>query len=149
MIGHWNNATGIKNLDPKYYIGFVYVIEGEDWFYIGRKQFRIGRTKRTERESNWRTYTSSSKTAGEYCSNGEGSYRMLAVFTNRAYLNYAEATAIILTKSCEPGSKGINGEIEKFRGRLTEIEANLKQLTHLQRECVKIRKKYENIVSRY
>ena len=59
---HWTYQNKNFNEPPKDVFGFIYLIESKDKKikYIGRKQILSWQKGRGHRESNWRTYTSSS-----------------------------------------------------------------------------------------
>ena len=62
-IGHWKYEG--EPFDPDDYFGFIYIIsvdhDGGCTRYIGKKQFHSYKKKKRDKESDWRTYTSSSK----------------------------------------------------------------------------------------
>lgn len=67
MYGHWN-IKNVGEFDPDMFWGFIYEIVEKDTgkSYIGKKQFTFKRQKtkydkRTRKESDWKTYCSSSK----------------------------------------------------------------------------------------
>lgn len=106
MNGHWIYHRAI-NTDEWY--GFVYLItsllNGKQ--YIGKKSFHshirkkvAGRKnrKRIVKESNWRTYTGSSKQLNEDIKvNGHGAFTfaIISLHSTKASWSYAEVKAII------------------------------------------------------
>jgi len=52
-----------RQMDPNKYVGFIYVIEDPfmSSFYLGKKHYKAKRGRNKGAESNWKTYTSSSK----------------------------------------------------------------------------------------
>ena len=111
-------------------LGFIYRITLPDGsFYIGRKQFWSKRGKNWF-ESDWRTYTSSSNKVNEYLNQGgKCVFEILAVFTSKSLLRYAEAAAIILSKSYE--DSGHNWSFAGCRGTLKFEDEDRNQLNHL------------------
>lgn len=70
------NDWSISDINSGSYAAFVYLIEFESTFYIGVKQVYKGvkdakKIKDDSKESNWVTYTSSSRIVNEMIDNGE------------------------------------------------------------------------------
>lgn len=142
---HWHNLTGIEINDEtlQRYLGFIYRATLPDGrIYIGRKQFWTprGRGKRGTRsgvqwvETDWRTYTSSSTTIkAEQRSSIH--FGMLAIFTSKSAIRYAEAAAIIWSRSYEDPTRGINGNFAGSRGKIKLEGTDAQQLNHLRGLC--------------
>lgn len=106
--GHWYYAGVPLNTDD--WIGFVYKIEHtkSGMKYIGKKNFRSLRRKKIKNrknrkhihtESNWRTYTGSSKALNAAINaNGKEEYKftILSLHKTKGELSYAETKAIIM-----------------------------------------------------
>jgi len=92
--GHWKNPSRIA-LDPDNSFGFVYLIVNllTGQRYIGKKQYHQYRKGVQTRPSDWRTYTSSSRTLNDDI-NRQGKinfhFEILAEFNTRSGLVYGE-----------------------------------------------------------
>ena len=92
--GHWKNPSRIA-LDPDNSFGFVYLIVNllTGQRYIGKKQYHQYRKGVRTRPSDWRTYTSSSRTLNDDI-NRQGKinfhFEILAEFSTRSGLAYGE-----------------------------------------------------------
>jgi hypothetical protein len=92
--GHWKNPSRIA-LDPDNSFGFVYLIVNllTGQRYIGKKQYHQYRKGVRTRPSDWRTYTSSSRTLNDDI-NRQGKinfhFEILAEFSTRSGLVYGE-----------------------------------------------------------
>jgi hypothetical protein len=137
-LGHWINSTGLDEIDLESSLGFIYRITLQDEkksYYIGRKQF-WNKRGRYWYDSEWRTYTSSSTRVNEYVeSNGISALRfeILAVFSSKSLLNYAETLGIILSRSYEDSDRGLNGQFSRCRGTLKFEGTDGEQLAHLRK----------------
>lgn len=90
--GHWEFP---QQLDFEHAFGFVYIIvdDMEPAFYIGKKNFRGNGKANKGKQSNWRTYTSSSTIMNELLKQHErSSFRFIVLeqYYNRGSLPYAE-----------------------------------------------------------
>lgn len=137
----WINKTGIDYEDEETFeslLGFIYRIKGEKpdgtgWFYIGRKQF-WNKRGRYWTESDWRTYRGSSKTVPHLISESvEGSvhFEILAVFTSKSGIRFAEAAAIICSGAYWPNDGGSNWSFEGCKGILALTEQDEQQMENL------------------
>jgi len=92
--GHWKNPSRLR-LDPDNSFGFVYLIVNllTGQRYIGKKQYHQYRKGVRTRPSDWRIYTSSSRTLNEDM-NRQGKcnfhFEILAEFNTRGGLVYGE-----------------------------------------------------------
>ena len=92
--GHWKNPSRIR-LDPDNSFGFVYLIVNllTGQRYIGKKQYHQYRKGVRTRPSDWRTYTSSSRTLNDDIKR-QGKcnfhFEILAEFNTRGGLVYGE-----------------------------------------------------------
>jgi hypothetical protein len=94
--GHWKFETEINPLE---YEGFIYKITeintGKE--YIGKKNFWAKR-KNKYVESNWRSYTSSSKLLNEVIKiNGKDNYlfEIISLHYNKSFLSYREIEELV------------------------------------------------------
>lgn len=127
----WINDTGVdfeSNLDD--YLGFIYKIKMKDGrFYIGRKQFWKKQGK-SWIENDWRNYSSSSKNIMKDIKEVKNK-TILAVFTSKSCIRYAEAAAIILTKSYYPDETGLNWSFDGCKGKLKMEGTDREQMNQL------------------
>ena len=144
-LGHWENHTGISDIDFDDYTGFIYRIVFDDGsYYWGKKKFwnaqykyskwKTGKKRRTRyyTEADWRSYLSSSDQVQEKIREGIGyKAQMIAVFTTARTLGYAENLAIINSGSYEDIDLGINWRLEKVQGKLGMKDTDDSQLSHL------------------
>ena len=91
--GHWISKVKIN---PEEDFGFIYLIRcnitGRS--YIGKKQFYSYRKKKKDKETNWKTYTSSSTELNQDIKNFKKNnfeFHVITVCKTRAGLVYAEA----------------------------------------------------------
>lgn len=131
---NWINKTTIE-FNTEDYLGFIYRITHEKTktFYIGRKQFWT-KKGRNWYESDWRDYKSSSKQLlndirehGEH----EFTFEILAIFTSKSAIRYAEAASIILSGAYINKSNPYNWSFEGSRGQVRLIGTDREQLKHL------------------
>jgi len=114
----WINKTGFnfrKNMDD--HLGFIYQIDMKDGgFYIGRKQFwrKAGKDWKL---NDWEDYASSSKNIKKEIENIK-KRTILAVFSSKSCLRYAEALAILGSGSYWPNEKGINWSFDGCKGKI-------------------------------
>lgn len=101
--GHWKLDTGLEFKPDA--LGFVYIIAFNDGhFYIGIKQMLAATKKnvklkngnkvkrRAYKESDWKTYKSSSNIVKERISNGDiPTYTILSFKNSKSHLKYYEA----------------------------------------------------------
>ena len=133
-LGHWENCTGLELtqevLDEC--LGFVYEIQFKEYKYIGRKQFWIKRGKNWY-DSGWRGYCSSSNEVRDWRKKPNVKYRLLAVFTTKSALRYAETSAIVRAGTYCCNNYGVNFRIEQCRGRVAMTELDTIQMKHLEK----------------
>lgn len=102
---------------PPLAIGFVYRIDLEDGrYYIGKKNLTSTRgrgKKAVTKESNWKTYCSSSKELKEIIKNGNINYKkeILEFCFSKAELTYRE-TASIICLGALIDDKSLNGWVK-------------------------------------
>ena len=122
--GHWKNPSRIA-IDPDNSFGFVYLIVNllTGQRYIGKKQYHQYRKGVRTRPSDWRTYTSSSRTLNEDM-NRQGKcnfhFEILAEFSTRSGLVYGEThlqhVCNVLTEKLEDDQRLFyNRFIDKIR----------------------------------
>ena len=99
--GHWDISV-VGFFDPLSWFGFVYLATNatSGRRYIGKKNFGIVRRKKVKgrvnrriihSESNWRTYTTSSREINEEIKLGQQFYfQILSLHTTKGSLSYAE-----------------------------------------------------------
>ena len=122
--GHWKNPSRIR-LDPDNSFGFVYLIVNTltGQRYIGKKQYHQYRKGVRIRPSDWRTYTSSSRTLNDDIKRqGKCNFRfeILAEFNTRGGLVYGEThlqhVCNVLTEKLEDDERLFyNRFIDKIR----------------------------------
>ena len=132
----WENTSGVEIFDEEVrrgLMGFIYLTTTKDGrFYIGRKQFwKYSRGKQTG-STDWRDYFGSSSTL-KVDSDQIERRTILAVFTTKSTLRFAEAAAIILSGSYYPDSRGLNWSFEGCRGTLKFTGRDREQLDGLLR----------------
>ena len=119
--GHWISK---EKIDPEESFGFVYlircVITGRS--YIGKKQFYSYRKKKKDKETDWKTYTSSSSELNQDIKNWKKNnfeFHIIRVCKTRAGLVYAEANLQhkmdVLTASDKNGRLFYNKQIGAIR----------------------------------
>ena len=129
----WKNNTGFnfrRNMND--HLGFIYQIDMKDGdFYIGRKQFwrKAGSDWKL---NDWESYASSSKNVKKDLANIK-SRTILAVFSSKSCLRYAELLAIILSESYWPDPKGINWSVDGCKGTLKMVGTDEEQMKHLRK----------------
>jgi hypothetical protein len=115
-MGHWEyrGRVNIHNV-----LGFVYCITNTISLkrYIGRKQlwFRRGRKRY---ESDWKTYTGSSKELTKDVKKegvGNFTFKILSFFSNKMMLRYAETSAIIDLRALENQDDWYNRGFDNVR----------------------------------
>lgn len=130
----WTNKTGIV-FDINDYLGFIYELVTQDGgYYIGRKQFWSKRGGAWY-ESDWSDYLSSSKelrTGLEYGTIFLRERNIIAVFTSKSAIRYAETSAIIRSGSYLDRDKGYNWSFESCRGLIRCELTDEQQLKHLE-----------------
>jgi len=135
---NWINRTGLDyEGDISEFLGFIYKISRDDWFYIGRKQFWSKRGKRWV-ESDWRKYKSSSNNVKQRVEDSEGTdvlYEVLAVFTSKSSIRYAETLAIITSKSYIERDRGLNWSFDSCKGVIRMVDNDEQQMKHLEELC--------------
>jgi hypothetical protein len=121
--GHWD-STGIK-LDPVNAVGFVYVIVEKETHrkYIGKKNFKgIGKLNKGS-DSNWRTYSSSSKYVQELIREKglqEFSFVILDQYFTTGGLSFAETWTQIVCETPSRNDEFFNRFIDKVTWKVTE-----------------------------
>ena len=127
----WINETGIdyeKHINDL--LGFIYEINLKDGrFYVGRKQFWNKRGK-SWAESDWRKYYSSSSTIRADPEEIKDR-KIVAVFSSKSAIRFAEAVAIIISGAYYPKESGINWSFEGCKGTLRLDERDKEQLARL------------------
>jgi len=131
-LGHWDYKGDPFVVDD--YFGFIYLItvsvpDGNPIRYVGKKQFHSYKKTKRDKESNWKSYTSSSKHINELIRNGSVlSYEMIQLFETRGGLSAAECKVQwyldVLTEKCLLGAiKFIPKEAisDETKTRLDEI----------------------------
>ena len=115
--GHWISPVKI---DPDQYFGFVYLIRCliTNKKYIGKKQFHSYKKKKKYKETDWKTYTSSSAELNQDIKNFKKNnfeFRILELYKTRGGLVYAEANLQhklnVLTESDKNGRLWYNKQI--------------------------------------
>jgi hypothetical protein len=97
--GHWN-IDAVGTFDPKDFFGFIYEIEQKSSgkAYVGKKFFKFKRQKtkadksRTK-DSDWRTYTSSSDLLNDLIDDAgkdDFTFRIVRLCSGRCELTYSE-----------------------------------------------------------
>ena len=121
-LGHWNSFPG---LDQKGAVGFVYMIihKPTNRKYIGKKNFH-GRGKSNRGvESNWKTYTSSSKYLNELLKE-EGKDCFEFVILEQYYtvggLSFAETWSQVVSETPSRNEEFMNRFIDKVTWKVTE-----------------------------
>jgi hypothetical protein len=142
-LGHWSCPF---IFDPDDWIGFIYLITDKinGRKYIGKKFFhsttrkkvknRVNR-KKVVKESNWRSYTSSSKEINaiiEVDGKDRFTFEIVSLHESRGSLAYAEVHAIItqgaLIDVFEDGTRKF------YNGMVPPIKFNIKPLTEREKE---------------
>jgi predicted phosphoadenosine phosphosulfate sulfurtransferase len=119
--GHWISKVKIN---PDEYFGFVYLIHclinGKK--YIGKKQFHSYRKKKKHKETDWKTYTSSSVELNQDIKNFKKNnfkFTILGLYKTRGGLVYAEANLQhkhdVLTESDTNGRLWYNKQIGSIK----------------------------------
>ena len=96
--GHWHCETNFHVGD---YEGFVYKITVRGKWYIGAKSFWTRRKGKPDKESNWRTYTSSSRKMNELLKEnfGKGRFEMLFLCETKSALRFVEIQSLIFSRA--------------------------------------------------
>lgn len=110
-LGHWNYDKDPFNHDD--YFGFIYLItltdpEGRTIRYIGKKQFHSYKKSKRDKESNWKSYSSSSKHINKLIKDGAPvEFEILQLFETRGGLTAGECKVQwyldVLTEKCDEG----------------------------------------------
>ena len=126
-LGHW--TTSLPNFEPTEWCGFVYLITNlaTNKKYFGKKFFTSttrkkvkNRTNRKKviKESDWKTYTGSSKTLNEDIAIfGKEHFRfeILSLHENRSSLAYAEVKRIVLSDALVLKDEFYNGLLPSIK----------------------------------
>ncbi len=120
--GHWVSRVKIN---PEEYFGFVYQITNliTQRKYIGKKQFHSYRKKKKAKESDWLTYTSSSKELNQDIKNFKKNnfkFEILQVYKTRGGLVYGEANIqhkLDVLTACD-----LHGDREFYNGQIGAIK---------------------------
>ena len=144
--GHWKNPQRIK-LDPEESFGFVYLIVNllTGHRYIGKKQYHQYKKRVRHRPSDWKGYTSSSKSLNaDISSMGMSNFHfeILIEFQSRSGLTYGEThlqhIADVLTERDKNGERVFyNAFIDKIRfipGEFMVKEAKQKVLKRVNKD---------------
>lgn len=121
--GHWSNFP--PGLNPEKAVGFVYLIVNLDTNqkYIGKKFFR-GRGKANKgQESNWKTYTSSSKTVNEMIETlGKSRFRFIIIeqYFTLGGLSWAETWSQVQVEVPSNNDEWLNRFIDKVTWKSSE-----------------------------
>jgi hypothetical protein len=123
LKGHWKYA--FKDLDPARAVGFVYMIidKQDNTKYIGKKQFR-GRGRLNKGvESNWKSYTSSSKELNERIKDRgpeDFHFIILEQYYTLGGLSFAETWSQVVCETPSNNEEFLNRFIDKVTWRVTE-----------------------------
>jgi hypothetical protein len=110
------------------YVGFIYVVRDNvlERFYLGKKTFRGNGKLNKGKESNWRTYSSSSKLLAEMWQErprNEFDFICLEQYRTKGTLSYAETWSLCLVEA--PTSRTwYNNLIEKVSWNVREPISN-------------------------
>lgn len=143
QYGHWEWEG--PRVEPKDYLGFIYVIKTEDWYYIGRKQIWHTRKGKRIRETDWKTYQGSSRNVSKLlsgCRRSDVRFEILAFFDSKSFLRYAEALAITGSLSYERQHRGINYSFEGAKGPLSSNLKEINMLHLLKKKIKKLEREY-------
>lgn len=129
-LGHWKNPSRLK-LDPEESFGFVYLIVNmlTGRRYIGKKQYHRYSKGQRQSTSDWKTYTSSSRSVNaDIAQLGKKNFHfeILTEFQTRNGLTYGETNlqhvADVLTVPHHDGTRLFyNAFIDKIRFIPTEF----------------------------
>jgi len=134
----WEDHTGLKWFDLDDKLGFIYELELSDGgYYYGRKQF-WRRARNKWYETDWREYKSSSRNVLAVADLIQRS-RIVATFSSKSALRYAEAMAIIVSGGYEDEAHGYNWSFAGCMSKLKLTEQDRFQLQHLFDYCYKRR----------
>lgn len=90
----WTYRDSIFTHAPEDFLGFVYLItDPKGRKYVGQKKFWFGKSKKTRKESDWKTYFGSSRELKEEVSRGNPeNFRreILYLCQNKAEMNFLE-----------------------------------------------------------
>jgi hypothetical protein len=119
-------------------VGFVYVIKHKESniMYIGKKYFRGSGHKNRGQQSNWRSYTSSSRVLNEMITNeGKDNFIFFAIeeYHTRGAISYAESYSQMLLEIPTNNHMFLNRNIEGVRWKCTEkiTPRHKKRLKHI------------------
>ena len=121
--GHWN-SSGLK-LDPEKAVGFVYIIveKSTNRKYIGKKNFRGKGTINKGQQSNWKTYTSSSKYLQSLIQEkgtDEFLFFILDQYHTIGGLSFAETWTQVICETPAKNDEFMNRYIDKVSWKVTE-----------------------------
>lgn len=130
-LGHWEFES---DFDINDYFGFIYRITEKDTGkkYIGKKQFNFIRRvavkgkknkKTVTKESDWKTYTSSSvKLNEQIILKGKDNYKfeIVELFKGKGALHYAEVHYLIVENALR--EKFPNGERVYYNGNIPAVK---------------------------
>jgi hypothetical protein len=121
--GHWKFS---EQLDFKKAFGFVYLIREKETgrMYIGRKNFRSAAKLTRGFSSNWRTYTSSSKSLNALIGqNGKEAFSFIVLeqYFTAGGLGWAEVWSQCHVETPSNHGRYFNKLIEKISWKSTEI----------------------------
>ena len=120
--GHWEFP---EQLDFENAFGFIYVIidKIEPAFYIGKKNFRGNGKVNKGKQSNWRTYTSSSSIINQLLAeHGKDNFEFIVLeqYNNRGSLPYAESWSQLAAEVPTNNHITYNRFIDKISWKVTE-----------------------------
>lgn len=143
-LGHWSCPF---TFDPDEWIGFIYLLKDTitGRYYIGKKLFhsttrkkvknRVNR-KKVVKESNWRSYTSSSKEINaiiEVDGKDRFTFEIISLHESKGSLAYAEVHAII-TQGALLEASNKDGVRKFYNGNISSIKWIIKQPTEKEKQ---------------
>lgn len=137
--GHWDH-TGLK-LDPDSAVGFVYLIiyRETNQKYLGKKNFK-GRGKLNKgKESNWKSYTSSSKYLVDLIKEkGKDQFEFIILdqYYTAGGLSFAETWSQVFSETPSKNDEFMNRFIDKVTWKVTEpvTDQHKRRLKHYMRK---------------
>lgn len=121
--GHWSRS--VRDLDPENAAGFVYMIieKSTGKKYIGKKNFRGRGAKNKGVESNWKSYSSSSKYLNELIkTHGKDAFEFIILeqYFTHGGLSFAEVWSQVVMETPSNNEEFINRFIDKVTWKVTE-----------------------------
>ena len=119
--GHWQFD---KQMGSKEYVGFIYLIIDNymDKFYLGKKLYRGTGVINSGKESNWKSYISSSKYLQTHINNRpkeEFSFLCLDEYRRKGTLAYAETWTLCYVEA-PTSDRWLNKRIEAISWKVSE-----------------------------